>query len=799
MKAPLSWLKDYVDISVSEEELAAKLVGAGFEIEEIIRPSDDYVNIKAVKILSMEKHPNADKLQICKVDAGDRELQIVTAAKNVSVGDVVALAVADAVLPDGSKIVKGELRGVLSEGMFCGGSELKLTAGDYPQAGVDGVFIFPEGVKPGTDMNDFLGTNDVVFDISVTANRPDCNSILGIAREIAAVLKQPLKDTFSLPTISESGDIQSELKVDVQDGELCPRYLAKMLDHVKIAPSDELIKRRLRLVGLRPINNIVDITNYILFDIGQPMHAFDYKDIKGSEIIVRRAKNGEKLVTLDGTENALNENNLVIANTIEPMAVAGVMGGANSGITDKTDKVVFEFARFKRDNVRKTSRTLGLRSDSSARFEKGIDYISQDLALIRTMQLVNRLHAGTFVTGKIDSLARPVENAIVEVKKSKIDEILGIEVSLEEITDIMRSLQFGVEIEGELIRLTVPKFREDIVGANDIAEEVIRLHGYDNIVGKPLDGKKLTQGGRNKQDRAVQSIKAFLSGFAGLSETFSYSFISPKFIEEFMLSEDDPRRNLIEIMNPLSEDVSVMRTTLAPSMLNISSTNYARGVKAARFYEIGKTYFPKAKPVVDTANEIETLALAAFGEKEDFYSLKGVLEALGNKFNVNLDFRPSAEPFLHPYRQANVLLGEEVIGYIGQMHPFVTKGRKFEEELYIAEINLAKFIEQLKEFLPFVPVSKFPAIERDLAFVVDDAVYAGDMLKAIRKAGGEYLRNVSVFDVYSGIGVLPGKKSIAFNLLFRKDEGTLDGEEVNAAVNIILQAMADNFGAKLRV
>ncbi|HCJ02007.1 MAG TPA: phenylalanine--tRNA ligase subunit beta [Clostridiales bacterium] len=542
----------------------------------------------------------------------------------------------------------------------------------------------------------------------------------------------------------------------------------------------------------------MDITNYILFDIGQPMHAFDYNYIKGGKIVVRRAEKGEKIVTLDGTDNALSDQNLVIANAEEPMAVAGVMGGENSGINDATTKVVFEFARFKRDNVRKTARMLGLHSDSSARFEKGIDYVSQDLALIRTMQLVSRLGAGSFVGGKIDSLKQEVAPATLCVKKEKIDEILGIDIPTEEIVRILSSLQFGVTEKSGEFTLTVPAYREDIVGANDIAEEVIRLYGYDNIVGKPLDGKKLTQGGRNRKDRLVMQTKAFLSGFGGLSETFSYSFVNPKFMDDFRLSEEDARRNVIRIMNPLSEDVSVMRTTLTPSLFSICATNYARGVKAARFYEIGKTYFPKAIPVTDTAIEKETLALAVFGEKEDFFSLKSVIESLAERFRIALDFTPSDEPFLHPYRQAFISVNGKKIGYIGEMHPAVTKQRKFDEKLYVAELDLDVFFEYAVEFLPFVAVSKFPSIERDLALVVKEDVYGGDMLKLINQTGGAYLRSATIFDVYSGLGVLPGKKSVAFNLLFRKDDGTLDGEEVNSAVDNILKAMSDAFGAKLR-
>ena len=362
----------------------------------------------------------------------------------------------------------------------------------------------------------------------------------------------------------------------------------------------------------------------------------------------------------------------------------------------------------------------------------------------------------------------------------------------------MKSLQFEVKANGGDLTITVPAYREDIVGANDIAEEVIRLYGYDNIVSKPLDGKKLTQGGRNPHDKAVQKIKAFLSGFGGLSETFSYSFISPKFIEEFSLAKDDPRANVIKILNPLSEDVSVMRTTLAPSMFSICASNFSRGVKEASFYEIGKTYFPKSLPMTDTAIEKETLVIGVYGEKEDFYSLKSIVEALADRFNVTMDFVPSNEPFLHPYRQAFVKINGKAAGYLGQLHPAVTKTRKFDPALYIAEIDLDVFIENTSDFLPFVPVSKFPSIQRDLAFVVDEDVYAGEMLKTIEKVGGKYLRQASVFDVYTGVGVLPGKKSIAFNLLFRKDDGTLDGEEVNQAVDAVLTAMAESFGAKLR-
>ncbi len=796
MKAPLSWLKDYVDICVSSEILADKLVKAGFEIEEIIRPYEDYVNIVVGRIEGLKKHPNADKLQICDINIGTKRLNIVTGATNVKVGDYVPVALDAARLPDGKKIVAGMLRGEMSEGMLCGGSELKLTANDYKNAGIDGIFILPE-LRLGMDINEFLGTNDVVLDVAVTANRPDCNSIIGIAREVAAVLGVAMRAPKNI-AVDESGDINALLCVKVSDKELCPRYMAKAVRNIRTCESPEQVKQRLRLVGLRPINNIVDITNYILIDIGQPMHAFDYSNIGGSEIVVRRASEGEKITTLDGTVNALSTDNLVICDANSPMAVAGIMGGMNSGINNDTKTIIFESARFKRDNIRKSSKALNLRSDSSSRFEKGVDYISQEMAIEKAISMLAQSGCGDVVRGVIDTLEVADEPRVINVQKSKIDEILGIVVPHKEVVDILTRLQFSVMVSGDELSIAVPRYREDIVGVNDIAEEVIRIYGYDNIVSKNLDGKKQTRGGRDLTDTVVQRVKGILSGFGGFMEALSYSFISPKFIETLRLKEDDCRKSVIKILNPLGEDMSVMRTTLLPSMINIAATNINNGNKCARLYEIGKVYFPKSLPIDDTAIEIETLMMATFGEKEDFFTLKNALTQLMAKLNVELTFIAGEETFLHPGRQADIFLNAKKIGYIGQLHPSVAKSNKIDQNVYVSELDLAAVVQASQDFLPFVPIGKFPAMQRDLAFVLDDEVTGGEIMNCIKAAAGDLMKNISIFDVYKGKGIPEGKKSVAVNMVFRRDDRTLKDDEVSAVINAILDSMNSAYSAKLR-
>ncbi len=797
MKVPYSWLKDFVDISVTPELLAEKLVSAGFEIEEIIYPSDNYKNIVVGEILSVSRHPQADKLLVCKVDVGARSVQIVTNASNVSVGDYVPVCL-DGGSINGKAIAKGELRGVLSEGMFCGGSDFGLSESDYGNAQEGGILILDKAYPKGTNINVVLGTDDCVLDVAVTANRPDCNSILGIAREVAAVLDMPLKqfDFDALPR--GKGNVADYVTVSVLDSELCPRYMAKALTNIKIAPSPELIKKRLRLIGLRPINNIVDITNYVLIEVGQPMHAFDKAFLKGGKIIVRRAQEGENIVTLDGKSNTLNSSNLVICDAERPVALAGIMGGINSGICNSTDTIILESARFKRDNVRKSSKALGIRSDSSTRFEKGIDFVSQEMAINRAVQLITGMGCGEVVGGVIDVVEGDLTERTIMVSAKKIHAILGIIIPTATMAELLNRLQLATSVDGDTLTINVPQYREDIVNANDIAEEVIRLYGYDNIVSVNLDGLRQTRGGMSGMYVKINTIKQLLSGESGFCEAVTYSFISPQFAGMLSLDDNDKRTKTINLLNPLGEEISVMRTTLLHSMLSIVSSNVARGNREGKLFQVAKVYFPKSLPLTDIADEYEMLILSEFGGESNFYSIKGAVERIACKLNINLTYVVSKEPFLHPGRSADIFVDGERVGYLGEIHPETAAKYGLEQRICAAEINLDLLVKHAKEFLPFVAMPKYPSIERDLAFVLDKDISAATLLDVIKGAAGEYFERIKLFDVYQGKGIPENKKSIAVNISFRAAERTLVDEEVVASIEKILLAAKTSLNAVLR-
>lgn len=800
MKVPYSWLKDFVDIDVTPLELADKLVKAGFEIEEIIDLEKQYVNIVVGLIEEIEPHPNANKLQICKINVGEKGVrQIVTGAKNVAVGDYVPVCLDGAVLPDGKEIRTGELRGVLSEGMLCGGSELDLNDSDYEGAGFDGIFILNKAfdvskLTLGMDINEVIDTKDVVLDVGVTANRPDTNSIVGIAREVAAVLDKPLKP-FAFGKTEEKDDVKEMIKVTVEDKTLCPRYMIKGVKDIVVKPSPAIIRRRLRKVGIRPINNIVDVTNYVLIEIGQPMHAFDYDRLADEQIVVRRAKEGEHIVTLDGKDNALNPENLVICNSTAPMALAGVMGGLNSGIEESTKTILLESARFKRDNIRRTSKALGIRSDSSARFEKGIDFISQEWGVARAVQLITEQAAGVAVGGVWDVFDGNTDERTITVKASKVNTILGIEIDKKTMADILNRLQLRTVVKGDDLVITVPQYREDIQNANDIAEEVIRLYGYDNIVSTPLDGKKQTHGGVSDNVKWLDKVKNLLSGVAAYHEIVSYSFISPKAWDMLRLPEGDDRRNCITLLNPLGEELSVMRTTLLHSMLKTVALNQTRSNKSVKLYEAAKTYHP----AIDApSTEILRLMIAETGEKCDFYSIKNTVRAVADKLNVKIEVLPKTYPYLHPGRSAAVMLNGQEIGYIGEVHPSVAADYDLSGRVYATELTLAPLFEAATPFLAFEAIPKYPAINRDLAFVLRKEILAKDILDVVRKSAGDKLESAEIFDVYEGAALPLGTKSVAVALTFRDKERTLVDAEVVAAVDDILAAMKDTFGASLR-
>ena len=592
MKVSLSWLKDFVDIDVDVNTLADKLVSAGFEVEEIIDASANMKNVVLGKIVKLEKHPDADKLQICQIDVGKDELvQIVTGAQNVSEGDLVPVALDNSLLPTGQEIKKGKLRGVASNGMLCSGEELKLTEDDYKGASVYGILIMNGGKYPlGTDMNVVLGNDEVVLDVAVTANRPDCNSVLGIAREVATVLRKPLKMPDTSFKTDKSLKVEDFVDVDVQAPDLCPRYMAAAVKDIKITKSPEIIQKRLKSVGLRPINNIVDITNYVLIEIGQPMHAFDKNNLGGGKIIPRRAKIGEKIVCLDEKEYTLDDSMLVICDADKPCAVGGVMGGLNSGINENTNTIVFESAKFLRDNIRRTSRKLNLRSDSSFRYERGIDFDSQRLGIMRALSLIDKYGWGKIADGIIDRLNGDLTRNTVVTSVAEINSILGIEVPENVVLEILNSLQIESTLKDGVLTCVCPAFRDDIENANDLAEEVIRLYGYDKIECTLLDKAHQTLGGKTREQQNVDIIKEICVS-QGMSETLTYSFTTPKCFDILRMSAEDERRNCVKLLKPLGEDLSVMRTTLAYSTISMLASNFIKSNKTAKLFEVAKVSF----------------------------------------------------------------------------------------------------------------------------------------------------------------------------------------------------------------
>ncbi len=801
MKVSLSWLKDFVDIDVDVETLADKLVGAGFEVEEIIDAGANMKNVVLGKIVELEKHPDADKLQICQIDVGGKELvQIVTGAQNVSKGDLVPVAMHNSLLPTGQEIKKGKLRGVPSNGMLCSGEELKLTESEYVGASVHGILIMNGEKYPlGTDMNVVLGNDDVVLDIGVTANRSDCNSVLGIAREVATVLNKPLK----MPDVSFETDksvkVSDIIDVDVEDKELCPRYMAAAVSDIKIQDSPEIIQKRLKSVGLRPINNIVDITNYVLIEIGQPMHAFDKNYIEGGKIIPRRAKNGEKIVALNEKEYILDDTMLVICDVKKPCAIGGVMGGLNSGINDKTNTIIFESAKFLRDNIRRTSRKLNLHSDSSFRYERGIDFDSQRLGIMRALSLIYKYGFGKIADGLIDKLSQDLTRNKVETSVEEINGILGIEVPKDTVLNILNSLQIQSEIDKDgKLTCVCPAFRDDIENANDLAEEVIRLYGYDKVKSTLLKGGNQTLGGKNRQEKNIDVLKD-ICVYHGMSEILTYSFTTPKSFDILKLSQDDARRNCVKLLKPLGEDLSVMRTTLAYSMISTLASNCLKSNKKAKLFEIANVYLPQTSDMSQLPSEVNTLALGRYGEGEDFFTMKGIVEVILKKFGLNGEFKRADISYLHKGRSADIYVGKNLIGYLGEVHPEVAKSFDVSERMYIAELNVDMLNKLADCSYEFVAISNYPPIERDIAVVVDESVLAGDLLACVRKGGGNLLVDAKIFDIYRNKEVLgENKKSVAISLVFRLAERTLTDEEVNAKINRILSKLSSEHNAVLR-
>ena len=801
MKLPLSWLKDYTNLDgVSPKEFDAKMTMSGSKVESVDYLGAEISNVVTGEILSVEKHPDSDHLVICQINTGAEEpVQIVTGAPNVteaSIGEICPVCLHKSTLPGGVKITRGKLRGVVSDGMMCSFQELGLDHGCVPYACGNGILFLPKGTPVGVDIKGVLGLDEYVADFEITSNRPDCLSMIGLAREAAATFQRPF--AVREPAIKGcGGDVKDYVSVQVDEPELCPRYTAKIVKNIKIEPSPAWMRERLFASGVRPINNIVDITNYVMLEYGQPMHAFDYACLSDGKIVVRRPQPGEAIQTLDGQDRAITPEMLAICDGSKPVAIAGVMGGANSEITDSTRTVVFESACFHGATIRITAKALGMRTEASGRFEKGLDASLTMPALLRACELIEELGAGDVVDGVVDVCTADLSPKSLPFEPDKMNALLGTSLPAETQKEMLERLEFRVE-DGKVI---VPSFRIDIARMCDLAEEVARMYGYDNIPVRLYAGDT-TQGGlspRQLMERAATGV--CLS--AGFDESMSHSFISPKFYDAINLPADDIRRISTTILNPLGEDFSVMRTTVLPSMLDSLSHNNAHRNPSASLYELGTIYTPVVKDGKADADQLpheqKILTLGSYG-RLSFFQFKGVIEAICRELNVK-DVSVVADtenPSYHPGRCAKVYAGETLLGAFGTVHPVVAKKYGFTAEVLAAELIMDALYAAADPAKRYQPLPKFPVSTRDIAVLVEDAVPAASMQKAIEKAAGAILESVKLFDVYKGKGIPEGKKSVAYSMSLRAADRTLTDEECDKAMKKAIEALEQGFGAVLR-
>ena len=895
MNLSRKWLSEFVTVDANDKEFAESMTLSGSKVEVTYDLGAEISNVLVGKVLSMERHPDSDHMWICQIDVGPAgTVQIVTGAWNVHVGDLVPVAMHKSTLPGGKKIEKGKLRGVESNGMLCGLSELGLDERDFPYAVItpaailgdykpldknkpsipadiqpghkvygpvvcakvtgltgdgfsyevtldtgdgsaaastpcpnlhegdlvayntksntictledlhaqqaefphcipDGIFILHEDCKPGDDLKPVIGADDHVVEFEITPNRPDCLSVIGLAREAAATFDQPLRLHEPVVKGGADGNLMELLDVETPAADLCPRYTARMVRNVKIAPSPKWMRERLRSMGVRPINNIVDITNYVMLEYGQPMHAFDYRYVKGGKIIVRRAEEGEHLTTLDGKEHVLNANHLVIADEHRAVGLAGIMGGLNSEIVGDTVDVVFESACFDGTCIRKGALALGMRTEASAKFEKGLDPLNTLPAVNRACELVEMLGAGEVLDGTIDILNYVPQPRILKLEPDRINALLGTDIDGDEMVSILKKLDF--QVEGD--QVTVPSWRGDVIGMADLAEEVARFHGYNNIPTTLMRGQT-TLGGFSEEEKLERQLGSMCRSM-GFDEIITYSFISPTCYDKIRWATDDKRRESFKILNPLGEDTSIMRTTVLPSMLEILTRNYNYRNQDVRLYEVGRIYLPGGEDGLAVENKI--LSMGAYGEDMDFYTLKGCVEAILKDLRAS-DVRfvvPSEpNPSYHPGRCAEVYVGEQRIGVMGQIHPLVAQNYGVDAQFYCAELELNALMAAKGADPEYVPLPKFPAVTRDIAVVCDEAVTVGALEDCIRKGAKGLLKDCKLFDIYRGKGVAEGKKSVAFNLVLRADDRSLTSEEADEDVKSILAALEKDLGAVLR-
>lgn len=805
MLVPLSWLKEYVDINITPQELEKKLFSCGFEVEELYEVGKEISNVVVGYVEECEPIPETH-LHVCQVNAGAHgTFQVCCGADNVVkggkfpvalVGATVYMTAKDHKTVEGTMTIKkGKLRGYESEGMLCSGVELGVSENMYPGAGYNGLLVLSEDAEIGADVKPILGLDDWIFDVSITANRPDCQSILGLAREVAAVLNQPLKAPSLEYTETEMEKEGFRVTVDAPD--LCPRYIGHYVYDVKIGESPLWMKRRLALVGQDSISNIVDITNYVMLEMGQPMHAFDCNYLEGNEIKVRRAGEGEKIVTLDSQEYSLTSNNLVICDGIKPVALAGVMGGLNSEIRDTTDAVMFESAKFARDNIRKTSRSLGKRTDASARYEKGVDEYATVHAMKRALHLVEELGCGKVSGTHVDvNTGNSVEPREMKVSLRKVNDVLGIEVPEQDVLRIMKNLNFAPAINGDELTLQVPAYREDMDSYPDVAEEVIRMYGYEHVKPAFMPAALVTMGGMNEKQKKELHLKKALCS-AGAFECIHYSFFSPSDLDLLRLPEEAPERNTIRILNPINEELSLMRTTLAASMLNAIARNQKKGNLEGRLFELGKKFIPKELPLNDYPDERDTLCIGVFGEKESFFTLKGLAEKVAETLYLKFDYETGEKTFLHPYQTATIFCQGVEIGYMGKVAYEVAEQLDLRTSAYLLEIDMKTVSERKADKATFVPLSRFPEESRDLALVMNKEITCGQVEDVIRKSCNN-IKGIRLFDVYEGEQIPRDKKSMAFKVDFVPGEEAFEADSVDKFVKKILKNLKFHLDIDLR-
>ncbi|HCH28230.1 MAG TPA: phenylalanine--tRNA ligase subunit beta [Ruminococcaceae bacterium] len=796
MKISLKALKYYVDINVSVEELCDKMTLAGFEIESVEKQGENLINVVAARIKKITPHQDSDHLQICLMDVGkDEPVQIVTGAQNIKEGDLVPAALDDSYLPNGAHIKAGKLRGVDSFGMLCSGEELCLTEADYEGASVYGILILKEeGFAPGTDMKEVLGLDDYIIDFKITANRPDCNSFIGVAKEISVVLGTEFKaPPTDYKTVGEN--IDNYISVEVKNFDLCPRYMGRFVKNLRIKPSPDWMQKAITASGMRPINNIVDITNFVMLETGQPMHAFNYDEIEGKKIIVRNAEQGEIITTLDGNEYKLNPDMLVIADGKKPSCLAGIMGGKESEIEDDTKNLFLESAKFRRDNIRHTGRSLGIRTEASGRFEKGIDIINVEFAMERALNLIYTLDAGDIVDGVADCNKGLPEDKIITVKTSDVLALLGVDIPESEVVSILNRLHLKTVCENGVLTVSVPSIRDDVEGRADLAEEVMRIYGYDHIVGTPMIGN-VVRGTKLPERIKTDKIKKLLCGL-GCYEIATYSFISSGALDTLNLAEDDERRKAIKLLNPLGDEYSVLRTQLTTSMLTVLATNISRKIENARFFEISKRFIPKSLPITEQPLELPTMSIGLFGDDEDFFTLKGIIEDVMTLVGAHTQYERSSEPYLHPGRQALCKANNIPAAVLGEVHPAVAEKYGIEKRVYVAEIKLDVLLGINKRKTVYKPIPKFPAVERDFAFLCNKDISIGSIEQAITKGAGRLLEKAKLFDIYEGSQIPDGKKSVAYSVFLRSSEGTLSDEQITSATDNIIKNL-EKIGAELR-